>query len=242
MNKFNSEGSKRDAAKFDGMACDTDVSEEKGRSKTKGKKKRKYIIPVAAGLLAVIIAASIVFFVLPLFDADDYESVVMEYVKAYAQGDVRAIGEVSVCDLRSFYEMQLETDSGGDEAKKEQFFKEASDYYGKDIKNLDDYIDAAIDENQKGIKEYYGEYTLKTTVLSVKELEEEALESLKTAIDEEKSGEGLSLYMDVDTSLITAGYLVEVEVTIDGEENDSTNTEKCTIVEYGGVWKVVPEV
>lgn len=207
-------------------------------------KKRNVIVPIIAFLLVGLIAVSGVFFVLPLFSASEYEEVAKEYAAAMARGDVRSIGDVSVCDLRAFYEAQLESDSGGDEAKKEQFFKEASNYYGKEIEDLDGYIDAAIDENEKGISEYYGKYKVITEVLSVKELEEKTLVSLKDAIDEEKKGteKGPSVYFDVDTSKITEGCIVEVEVTIKGEKNKSTNTIKCTTVKYDEKWKVIPGV
>ncbi len=212
--------------------CESDISENK--------KKRRIFIPVIAVLLAIMIAVSGVFFVIPLFGGNEYEDVAMRFAKAYVQGDVRAISDVSVCDLMSFYEAQLEADSGGDAVKKEQFFVAASDYYGKEIKNLDAYVDAAIEENRKGIVDYYGEYTVEAKILSVKEHEDTTLKSLKDAIDEDKKGENLTVFMDVDADKITSGYIVEVEVTISGAKNKSTNAEKFTIVKYDGEWKAVP--
>ena len=216
-------------------------SEAKGSDE--GRKTKKIVISIISLLLVVLIVASLVICIIPMMGSSEgYEDVAMEYARSYAQGDVLAIGDTSITDLRAFYEAQLESDSGGDAAKKKQFFAEASEYYGKTISNIDEYIAAGIEENKKGITSYYGEYTVETKILSAERMSAETLASLKESIEAEKNTEGLSLFMNVDASKITDGYQVEVEVSIKGTLSESTNPFKCTVVKYDGDWAVVPGV
>lgn len=205
----------------------------------KAKKKNKVLWLIASAVLAVVVALAGIF-VMPVFLSSGYEDVVKEYVTAYVQIDTASMSKTSVCDFKAFYEAQLEADSGGDAAKKEEFFKSASEYYGKEIGTVEEYMAAAAEENKSGIEYQYGKYTIDINIVQTNKLDDEALGKLKNSINEEKKTNEVTIVMGVDTDKITEGYTLETEITISGEKQSNTNELSCTVVKYDGEWKVVP--
>lgn len=87
----------------------------------------------------------------------------------------------------------------------------------------DEYSDYMEDEYGKNIKISY-------EILDEKELSEKKLEGI---------GEALEDTYDIDAKDVTAGYDLELEVTIKGSEDDDSEETEMSVVKINGDWYVI---
>lgn len=105
------------------------------------------------------------------------------------------------------------------------------DTYNADI---DDLIEEAED-NFDDMMEYYEEQYGDNIKVSYKVEEKKALSSRKL----KGIAEALADKYDIDEDKVTAGYELEVEMTIKGSEDDDDDDSEMTVIKYKGKWYAI---
>lgn len=203
------------------------------------KSKKLVIMIVAVAVIAALVVAGI--FLVPKLFGGSYEDVAKNYALAYAEADMVEASKYSVNDTEKFYEEMIDYSCEEYGITRDDFFEMLTEQYGVEITSVAQLFEVTKTETQEYFLESYGEYTITATVLGSEKIEAEGLASIKEAIVEDQSADYPSVYTDVNADKITAGYNVEVELTISGTEITDTDSETFTVVKYNGKWKVLSD-
>lgn len=172
-------------------------------------KDKQKLIKVGVPVLAGIVAVVIA---LILILGGSYKSVVKNYYKAMENG------KGSTLQSCSPYEVAYLKATG----KSKDYIK-------------DQFNEAAKNRQQSLQEEYKKGYKVKYEIKDEEKMDKDDLDEYEDVINEAIKSEGI----DLKKAKISAGYKLEVEVTIEGDEKDDTYTENLTVLKINGKWNVM---
>lgn len=164
---------------------------------------------IITGGIAVALVLVIVLICVFAGGGKGYTKAIDNYIAVMVKGDVDKVEKLVPPEYWEYAEDEMDMDL-------DDFIDEYED-------NIDDMMDSLEDQYGKGIKATY-------EVLEEKELSEKKLEGIAEALEDT---------YDLDAKKVTAGYELEVEMTIEGDEDDDSNETELTVIKYDGNWYLV---
>lgn len=195
------------------------------------KKVNKKLI-IIAGVVAVV---AIVLGVL-LFGGSSAESVAEEYLMADIEGDKETLFNNAIRGAEVTFEEYIENYCKAEDIDPNEYYDELSEDYDADIKDYDDYIEAAKESAKEGLIDEFGEYNISIEVISSKEMSNKELKEIKNMIKSYNYND--ELYGDIDVSKIDEGCTVKFRCKIEGEDDKDSAKATVILVKYDGNWKV----
>ena len=166
----------------------------------------------------------------PDLSAETCEALAQEFVIAQEFNDSQSRIQMSLYDYHGRMRDSAVNTYGDEEA----FFQQMSDNLGVKITDWDKLYNEMYNDTLISADETFGSYTISTAVLNTQSLTQSAIEQYVTDL--------VTLYGDyVDADGIAAvsqGYLVTVNIEIDGDEKDYIATYDVCLLRYNGEWKV----
>lgn len=137
------------------------------------------------------------------------ESAIDNYIAASFKGSTSAVKKMVPKEYWEYYE--------------DNYDEDLNDFLDDYKDNIEDTIDELKDEYGKNFKVTY----------KVRDKEKLSNKELK------KIAEALADKYDLDEGKITAGYEIEIKMTIKGSEDDDTNKTTMTVIKYKGAWYLI---
>lgn len=159
-----------------------------------------------------VAAAAVVVLVLLLalvFGGNSYTSALDNYINATFNGKANAVKKMAPAEYWEYYEEENDEDF--------------DDF-------LDDYKDSIEDRIEYLEDEYGKNYKVTYKIEDKKELSDKKLKGIAEALADK---------YDMDEDKVTAGWELEVELTIKGSEDDDDSEQKLTVIKYKGNWYMI---
>ncbi len=204
------------------------------------KKSNKILVSIIAVVLMVALVVAGVF-VVPKFFGESYEDVAKNYGLAYAEADLIEASKYCLSSYVEAYDKVVDYSCSEYEMTREDFFEVLSEQYGEKITDIDQLFAIMKEEAVTYLQEEYGNYTISAKIAGSEEMSAESITELKEYITEDQGYDYPSMFEGVDADKISAGYIVEVELTINGTESTDTESQEVTVVKYNGKWKAIGE-
>lgn len=159
--------------------------------------------------LGVVAGVIVVIVLLSFLLGGGYKSAIDNYIAASFKGKSSAVKKMAPAEYWDYYEEKYDTD----------FDEYLEDYED----NIEDTIDYLKDEYGDNFKVTY-------KIEKEKKLSDKKLEGIAEALADK---------YDIDEDKVTAGYELDVEMTIKGSEDDDENETELTVIKYKGSWYLI---
>lgn len=207
---------------------------------TPAKKSNKLLVCIVAAVVMVALVVAGVF-VVPKFFGGNYEDVAKNYGIAYAEADLVKASEYCLCSYVDAYNKMVDYSCEEYEMTREEFFELLSEQSGDKVESVEQLFVIMKEEAVTYLQEEYGTYTITAKVAGTEEMSAVSVEELREYISEDQGYDYPSMFEGVDADKISEGYIVELEVTINGSKSTDTETQEVTVVKYNGKWKAIGE-
>ncbi len=204
------------------------------------KKSNKILISIIAVVVMVALVVAGIF-VVPKFFGENYEDVAKNYGFAQAEADLIEASKYCLCSYVEAYDKMVDYSCDEYGMTREEFFEILSEQYGETIADINQLFAAMKEDAVTYLQEEYGAYTISAKIVGSEEMSPEDITELKEYITEDQGYDYPSMFEGVDADKISAGYIVEVELTLSGTKSTDTESQEVTVVKYNGKWKAIGE-
>lgn len=164
------------------------------------------------------------------------EDLATTFISAYYLKDMLTHFPLCIYDARQEWEDRMLKDHKTEEAFCAVVQQQADDKgLSVDIRSFDDYLAAFHQRMLDQMQEAYGEHTVSATVASSVKLDETALAAY---LDKVRGGTYSNYVDEAKLKAVTEGYLLVVDLRVDGEISDHYESYKVYAVLCDGQWMV----
>ncbi|MBQ4569433.1 MAG: zinc ribbon domain-containing protein [Ruminococcus sp.] len=204
------------------------------------KKSKKLLVTIIAiVVMAALVIAGVV--VVPKLFGASYEDVAMNYGLAQAEADLIEASKYCLCDYVEAYDKMVDYSCEEYEMTREEFFEVFSEQFGEKVTDINQLFAAMKEDAITYLQDEYGTYKISARVVGSEEMSYESITELKEYIAEDQGYDYPSMFEGIDADKISAGYTVEVELTIKGSKSTDTESQEIAVVKYDGKWKAIGE-
>lgn len=200
------------------------------------KKNNKILIIAIAAIAVVAIVLAVVF--LGGGRSGSPEGVAEDFAKASIEADVEAAYECSLLSLEMDFEEYMEYSAEKQDMTLDEFYEELSEEYDEDISSMSDFADCLKNAMAEQLESVYGEYSFKVEVTDKEQLTNGDLKELREDFAEALEDTTIDF---IDPEKIEEGYEIEVTITIEGEEQEESDSQDIVVVNYDGDWVVLDD-
>ena len=197
------------------------------------KKKRIIKIIIYIAVVTVLTISTICGFIVTILGNTNYKTVAKKYLIADVNLDAREAAKYTAYDYEQRTLDATEILLSWQGKTLEEFYAATSEKYNKNVENIFDLLECENEIKRDDLKRKYGNYKILVSFSKSRKLDRN--EMLKTIDD--KNSKFLYDYMDFDK--VKTSYIMEADVTYDGDQYSDTKKFEVLVGKYSGRYKII---